>query len=173
MFNDNFEERLTQYQPDLVKMAYNILGNNCELSVDDLVQGTSILAIKKKNKFTDRGGKSFGNWLYTLMRRSVFLNYMTKVNRRRNKLIDDPYIAKSVVNDTTMDFVFDDNTNTVINSLPIMLQPVFTYHIKGYKNKEISAALGINESNVKNSLRKAKEFLKATFTKNDIIDLYN
>lgn len=167
-----FVIRLECLQPDMLRMAKSILGANYDLDPHDLVQKTNISAIRFMDKFVDRGGNSFQNWLFTIMKRTFF-NDVKKINRRRDKLTIKPYRTKEILTDITHDLVSDDNMAKIIDTLPKSLQTTFNYYIKDYKYNEIANILGISESNVKHKIRKAKLKLQKSYSKEDILDMYS
>lgn len=147
-----FQNKVLSLQDSLMTFALSLTANREDAR--DLLQETTLKALKNKEKFVDN--VNFKGWMYTIMKNIFINNYRKFVNSQT--IIDkteDLYHLNlpqdSGIN--TPEGAYSINEiNKVIDSFSDDYRKPFTMHVAGYKYKEIAEEMGLPIGTVKSRI---------------------
>lgn len=159
-YRDALYER---YSGKVFNRCYSYLKNR-DLATE-FVQEIFIKAFEKLPGF--RQSSSFSTWLYT-----IAINYCIDYSRKKDKRVIVEYMASESLPDVIDDLIPEDEMHVtqydrfmnILTELPPTYQEVIRMkYIENKKITEIQIILGLNESNVKMRIKRAKELLILKF----------
>lgn len=149
-----FTSLILNMQHDLYKIAKMRLVN--EADIEDAIQDTIIEMYESIRKLRD--SKAFKPWIT-----KILINKCNKIYRKKrmNEVSFEEGIENYLVNEADNLGESDYNFYLLVKSLDYDDRMIITlYYLMGYKIKEISQMLKMNENTVKTRLARSKEKLK-------------
>lgn len=145
---EEIKELVNQYSSLIFKIAYCILCNRDD--AEDVVQETFLKYLTKAPDFSSEEHRKA--WLIKVSANTSKNMLMFRI-KRETKNIED--VRNVCVREE------DCETLELIMGLPAKYKIVLTlYYVEGYKCKEISEIIDINEDTVRKRLQKGRELLK-------------
>ena len=129
------------------------------LAVEDLIQDVFVSLWEKRGDFENE--KAIKAFLYTAVRNKCLnhLKHLAVLKKHEEKLIyeleSDQFFSDQVIEEEAFNKLFQE-----INHLPKSAQKIMLLALKGLKNKEIAATLGVTENTVKTQKKIAYSKLK-------------
>lgn len=149
MTKQEFSSRVMAMEKSLYYTAKSILKNDADS--EDAVQSAVLASYEKLS--TLRFPEYFETWLIRIL-----INECYKMTRTRRYHEDIKILSESAQAEQQAEM---SELVMLIDSLDVKLRlPFVMFHSLGYSVKEISAALGISQSNVKTRLYRARKVLK-------------
>lgn len=151
------------YQNMAITIAYRICGNMQD--AEDVVQESYLKAFR--NLHTFKGDSKFSSWLYRIV-------FNTGISHSRAKLwLADAELSDALENpsdfDTEQQIEISETTeqvNSVLKAMPSGESLLLTlYYLNDNPIKEIARITGLNESNVKVKLFRARKLFKELLLK--------
>ncbi len=137
-------------------------------SAKDILQEALIKIIKAVPNYKEQG--SFEAWAKRIVINTA-LKFFDKSSFRNELYTIDDQPEKSVSPDAYSNMAADE-LMAVINKLPENYRTIFNLHaIEGFSHREISEAMGIEESTSRSQLTRARGMLKKYLSKNEKIRL--
>lgn len=149
-----FEQIILYYKNDLYKIAQVRLKKPDD--IDDAIQETIISAYQSIHKLINIS--KFKTWLITILINQC--NRIYNKNKKNNTISyefieAEKFVSKDYISDINYEF------DELIKSLDIDEKTILVlYYCNGYKTKEISKILNINENTVRSKMLRAKNKLK-------------
>lgn len=149
-----FGEIIIYYQNDLYKIARTRLNQNDD--IEDAVQETIISAYQSLSRLINIS--KFKSWLITIL-----INKCNEIHRKRQKydnvsydyIEGEKYLTQYSNLDSNLEF------DNLMNSLNTDEKTILVlYYGYGYKTKEISKILKINDNTVRTKMSRAKKKLE-------------
>lgn len=161
-----FTDRVVNEQPSLRLFALKLTANNVE-SADDLVQDTTLRALRNEEKYQEATG-SFKGWMLTIMR-NIFLNDCRRTAQAA--IIDADLENINNINLPSGEMSPESSYSaseiaTIIRRLPDENRVPFTLHIEGFKYSEIAERLGVPVSKVKANIYRTRQRLRVLLAEN-------
>ena len=148
----DFQHELVNIQDSLMRFAYSLTLNKED--AEDLVQETSLKALKHRDKFVYKS--SLKAWTFTILKNTFINNYRRsrKKSTYSNQSIEhynkNYFIASHGYNP---DSIFSSNEiEETIESLDEHFKKPLKMHYVGYKYKEIADILNLNIGTVKSRI---------------------
>lgn len=149
---DAFEEVILYYKNDLYKIARTRLNKSDD--IDDAIQETIITAYQSIHKLINIS--KFKSWLITILITKCKYIYKQKNNTISYDNIDaEKFISNYSDINSNIEFynlldALDNDEKTIM----------VLYYSEGYKTKEISKILNINDSTIRNKISRARKKLE-------------
>ena len=156
-----FHNQLTGLNKILLSFALN-LTKNLE-DAKDLLQETSIRAIRNKDKF--RTGTNLKAWLFTIMKNIFINNYRKKV--KANTVFDSSdnmfliNSGKNVVRNGGEQNVLSNELQGILDDLDESLRIPFLRYFDGFKYQEIADEMNLPLGTIKSRIFFARKELKS------------
>ncbi len=155
------------YQDMAITIAYRICGNRQD--AEDVVQESFVKAYRNLHSF--RNESKFSSWLYRIV-------YNTAVNHTKIKMwISDSDVELTYINiessdfDTEQQILAAERTEIVQNILNIMPKGdallLTLYYMEDNSIRDIAKITGLNETNVKVKLFRARKLFKELLVKSN------
>ena len=129
---------------------------------EDILQDGFVKVFDKLSSFKDKG--SFEGWIRKIMVNTALNHYRKKSWSYESSNTFE--ILQPSYNSNIVESMSADEIHLLINALPEGYKVVFNmYIIEGYSHREISEALGINESTSRSQLVKARRYLQESIEK--------
>jgi RNA polymerase sigma-70 factor (ECF subfamily) len=155
---DAFKTLYEKYSGRVYSFTLRMCGNND--TADDLTQEVFIKVWEGIGSF--KGDSAFYSWLYRICINAFLMKLRTDKNYEKK-------IAESANNALMLAYTNDDfslDMEKAIQKLPSQAKLIFIlYEIEGYKHKEISQMLNIEEGTSKAHLHKARKILREELAK--------
>jgi len=155
-----FDNKLTALESILLSFAINLTKNIDDAK--DLLQETSIRALKNKDKF--RTGTNLKAWLFTIMK-NIFINNYRK--RAKKNTLFDSSDNMYLINSSDIDIrnggeqmILNEELNNILEEIDDSVKIPFLMHFEGYKYQEISEKLDLPLGTVKSRIFFARKELK-------------
>ncbi|MFV8751563.1 sigma-70 family RNA polymerase sigma factor [Nannocystaceae bacterium ST9] len=137
--------------------------------VDDVVQETFLIALRRLDEFTDEGAAQPSTWLFAILR-NVLRNHARGQHRRSRKqqaygeLRSEAWVDAREAERTLGIGLLD----RFLASLDPERRSVFVLaELEGHDSREVGEALGINPNTARTRLRAARKAFAATFEHDD------
>lgn len=161
---DSFKSSIIGMQANLMSFALKLTTNKEE--AHDLVQDTTLKALKSESKFVDDA--NFTGWMLTIMR-NIFINNYRK-RARENTVVDttEELYHLNLSQDSGMmtpdGAIAAGEISSILEKFPSDYRRPFSMHVAGYKYEEISEILSMPLGTVKSRIfftrQKLREILK-------------
>jgi RNA polymerase sigma-70 factor (ECF subfamily) len=155
-----YKEIYEKYHKDMYRYALNLSKSKSE--AEDIVQESLLRAWSGIENLNDLSSSK--SWLLTIVRREFLRKIEQAKRRKEDELSDSEYLLPS-------DFDLDNQTelNEVINLILLLEEEykeiLLLQSIYGYKVKEISDLLNINENTISTRVFRARKQLKELMSK--------
>nr|WP_246611480.1 sigma-70 family RNA polymerase sigma factor [Arthrospiribacter ruber] len=106
-----------------------------------------------------RGESAIGTWIYRVSLNTL----LAKVRNEKTKIITEPLQMSNLSTPSIMADGDIELLNMVLQSLKDIDKAIVILFLEGYKNKEMSAILGMSPTNISTRLNRVKSELKAKF----------
>jgi RNA polymerase sigma-70 factor (ECF subfamily) len=155
-----YKEMYEKYHKDMYRYALNLSKSKSE--AEDIVQESLLRAWSGIENLNDLSSSK--SWLLTIVRREFLRKIEQAKRRKEDELSDSEYLLPS-------DFDLDNQAelNEVINLILLLEEEykeiLLLQSIYGYKVKEISDLLNINENTISTRVFRARKQLKELMSK--------
>ena len=159
-----FRELFRRHTPRLLQFVMRVLGS-AAAEGEDVVQETWLRATSAIGNF--RGESSFGTWLCGIGLNTSLehIRRSTRIASREQGIGEMEFAGRAESTDDRMDL------DWAIARLPDGCRTVLVLHdVEGFTHDEIARQLGIAEGTSKAQLFKARRHLRATLTRQEIIE---
>lgn len=160
---DAFDELVTYFYPELLRMAYLISGSHTDS--EDIVQETFVLCWVNRRKLKEP--EYLASWLYKTLTREAWR--VCRKNKREQPAEDiyenDPPKGRSVM-DEVLDRCRQQELYRAIEGLPVKQRTALVlYYYNDMSTREIAQVIGCLEGTVKSRLFTARKKLKESLMK--------
>lgn len=159
MNSSSFHKELTALEPNLLRFARSLTGNNEDAL--DLLQETYLRALTFQSSFKEN--TNLKAWTFTIMRNS-FINNYRRLSRRQTSFdnSEDQHILNGKPDDLAADMRV--GHNEIINAIEGLTDEFripFEMHTEGYKYREIAEELDLCIGTVKSRIYFSRQKLMA------------
>lgn len=139
-----------------------------KMEAEDLLQDGFIKVFQNIAQFKFEG--PFEQWVRKIMIHNAIKKYHKKSNR--NEYINSDDLPEVVENEDGLSQLFYNELIEMVEDLPDGYRMVFNlFAIEGYNHKEISEAMGIEESTSRSQLVKARKVLQEKLLKREKLNI--
>lgn len=161
MEGQTFIKNLLSLQENLFKFAYSLTMN--KVDAQDLLQETSLRALKYQEKFTDE--TNLKGWLFTIMK-NIFINDYRKVIKVQTNVYENATesissYSEEVCNENPEDLYDINLISKIIDQLDEEYRKPFDLFMSGYRYEEIAEKTGLPIGTVKSRIFKTRQKLKS------------
>lgn len=161
MEGQTFIKNLLSLQENLFKFAYSLTMNKAD--AQDLLQETSLRALKYQEKFTDE--TNLKGWLFTIMK-NIFINDYRKVIKVQTNVYENATesissYSEEVCNENPEDLYDINLISKIIDQLDEEYRKPFDLFMSGYRYEEIAEKTGLPIGTVKSRIFKTRQKLKS------------
>lgn len=161
MEGQKFIKNLLSLQENLFKFAYSLTMNKAD--AQDLLQETSLRALKYQEKFTDE--TNLKGWLFTIMK-NIFINDYRKVIKVQTNVYENATesissYSEEVCNENPEDLYDINLISKIIDQLDEEYRKPFDLFMSGYRYEEIAEKTGLPIGTVKSRIFKTRQKLKS------------
>lgn len=154
------------YQDMAITIAYRMCANRQD--AEDVVQESFVKAYRNLHSY--RGDSKFSTWLYRIVFNTASTQSGTRVWMSDNEVGMDAAVYMHTENDPMLRIEDAERTEMIESTLQKMPQGdallLTLYYLEEYSVKEVASVTGLNESNVKVRMMRARKMFKDIFLKN-------